>query len=171
MPQSMIEDNRVADESIADIRQFFQSIQSGNPAGSCVANLRNRDGSYAWYHIDYTLIFNDSSEPSQAVISLYDVSELRQKEMAYRKWKQQYANMNPEGMKYYEYNLTRNQLIEEAGADACRAAAGQQTPYAGAGNHLSGGPRFVTPNDAHRFHAFFRPGPDAQRIRKPCFQR
>ncbi len=153
VPQSMIEDNRVADESIADIRQFFQSIQSGNPAGSCVANLRNRDGSYTWYHIDYTLIFNDSSEPSQAVISLYDVSELRQKEMAYRKWKQQYANMNPEGMKYYEYNLTRNQLIEEAGLMLPPLPGNKRHTLAQATTYLAD--RFVTPNDAHRFHAFF----------------
>ena len=77
--------------------------------------LRNRDGSYAWYRADYTMVYTDDRLPLHAVISCSDITEQRECELAYQKWKQSYAAMPDTGMNYYEYNLTRDAFTGEAG--------------------------------------------------------
>ncbi|MCE5344310.1 MAG: diguanylate cyclase [Eubacteriales bacterium] len=116
MPEALIREGYVAEESIADFRAFYRDILAGEPKGTSIALLRGKDGQFAWYRSDYTLIYADDGRPSQAIISFSDITEQREKELAYQKWKQTYTDMSPDSMHYYEYNLTRDMLTGEAGA-------------------------------------------------------
>jgi len=115
VPQSLVAAGMVAEESLADIGAFFSAIQRGNKCGSVTASLRNQSGDFNWYHADYTTIFDEDGKPLQAVISCYDITEQRERELAFQKWKQSYAEMPADGMNYYEYDLTRDVYISEAG--------------------------------------------------------
>ena len=115
MPEAAIASGMVPEESVADFRIFFDNILAGKPSGSSATCLRNQDGSLAWYHGDFTMIYGGDRQPVQAIISFYDITAQREKELAYQKWKQLYTEMPSTGMNYYEYNLTRDTFSGEAG--------------------------------------------------------
>ncbi len=152
MPDSFIAAGNVAEESVPDIHIFFGEMAAGKPSGSCAASLRNRDGSYAWYRIDYTMIYSDQGEPLQAVLSFCDISEQHRKELAYQKWKQRYADMPQDGMSLYEYNLTRNIPVGEAGRMLPPLPEDVRPSLPLVVDYLA--EQIVYPDDSQRFRAF-----------------
>lgn len=153
MPESMIRSGAVAQESIADFRAFFAAVVAGQPSGSGTACLRNQEGAFTWYHADYTTIFSEDGEPLQAVISFYDITAQREREIAFQKWKQSYAEMPVEGMVYYEFDLTRDVYIREAGKMLPALPAEARGTLAQAVDHLAD--HAVFPADDQSFRTFF----------------
>jgi diguanylate cyclase (GGDEF)-like protein len=152
MPDSFVAAGNVAEESVPDIRIFFSDMIAGKPNGSCAASLRNRDGSYSWYRIDYAMIYSDRNEPLQAVVSFLDISEQHQRELAYQKWKQRYAGMSAGSMSLYECNLTRDTPVGEAGGMLAPLPEGAKRTLRLAVNHLA--EKIALPDDSRRFRAF-----------------
>ena len=154
LPESAIERGIVSAESVADFKAFFASMLAGKPKGTMAARLRNFDGSYAWYRADFTMIYADEGDPLQAVITCLDITTQREKELAYQKWKQSYAEMPAGSMTYYEYNLTRDAFEAEAGKmlpplpPEVKRTLGTMVDYL-ADNH-------VLPADDQKFRAFFQ---------------
>jgi PAS domain-containing protein len=155
MPEALVREGGVAEESVADFRAFFDGILSGRPEGTCAVSLRARDGHFAWYRADFTTIFTDDGHPSQTVVSLSNITEQRQKELAYQKWKQTYADMPADGMNYYEYNLTRGMLIGEAGRMIPPLPREARRSLPLLVDHLAG--RYVAQEDRQRFRRFSTP--------------
>ncbi len=116
-PDALLESGIVAHDSISPFRQFFEAIYRGERMGSVVVSLFNRNsGEYGWYHFDFTSIFDDDSNPVQAIISFYDVTHQHQKELAYQRWQQSYNAIPKNAANYYEYNLSGDVLeLEEGG--------------------------------------------------------
>ncbi len=154
MPERAVTAGLVAEESAADFRAFFDAMLIGKPAGSCTLRLRGAGGTGVWYRGEFTMIFSAAHEPLQAVISFFDVSEQREKELAYQKWKQSYAEMAPTGMNYYEYNLTRDTLDSETGRMLPTLPEGARRSLSQMVNYLT--ERYVSPLDEQRFRAFFQ---------------
>ena len=115
MPEAALESGIVAEESKDEFRSFFQQILDGQPSGTNVVSMRNLNGSFAWYRGDYTTIYTGDHVPLQAIISFYDITQQREKELAYQKWRQSLTEIAPDSMTYYEYNLTHDVFGSEAG--------------------------------------------------------
>ncbi len=116
VPDSIIDAGKVAPDSVEAFRSFFGSIYGGSREGNAVISMYDVDtGDYKWYHFDFTSIFDDSSRPVQSIISFYDVTLQRQKELAFRRWQQSFNAIPKSAANYYEYNLTADALEHEEG--------------------------------------------------------
>jgi len=152
MPDSFIAAGNVAEESIADIRIFFDDMIAGKPSGSCAVSLRNHSGGFPWYRIDYTMIYSSGGTPLQAIVSFYDITEQHQKELAYQKWKQRYADMPSGSMSLYEFNLTRDTPVAEAGGMLPLLPEEVRHSFRTTVDFLAA--QYVLRDDSRRFHAF-----------------
>jgi PAS domain-containing protein len=116
VPESIINDGKVAPDSVETLRSFYNAIYTGEREGSAVVSMYDVDaGDFKWYHFDFTSIFDDSGKPAQAIISFYDVTLQRQKELAFQRWQQSFNAIPKSAANYYEYNLTADALEHEEG--------------------------------------------------------
>lgn len=113
VPFSSIERGVIAPESAETYLQFYEKLFSGVPSGSASFRVKVANG-WCWLKGSYTTIFSDAGDPAYAVISFVDVTEQREKEMAYEKWQQEIAAMPREKMSLFEWNLTRD--VSEGGS-------------------------------------------------------
>ncbi|UOO38644.1 diguanylate cyclase [Oscillospiraceae bacterium CM] len=106
----------VAKDSKIVFTTFIQAVLSGERNGSAVVSLLDREESrYKWYHLDFTTIFDEMNEPARSIISLYDVTPQYQKELAFRRWQQNYEAILNTSAYYYDYNLTSDKIEHEEG--------------------------------------------------------
>ncbi len=122
VPQSLLCRGVVLPEGEDGVVEFFSAIHSGEPKGSVVIQLHTHGGT-PWYRFDFTTIFSETQEPLQCVLSFHDVTDMRQKELAYEKWRQGYQEMPSEKINYYECNLSRDAFNGEEGGMLPRVPA------------------------------------------------
>jgi diguanylate cyclase (GGDEF)-like protein len=115
MPDAALRQGMVAQESVAEFSAFFDSMLAGKPLGTAVLRLRNADGGYAWYRADFTMIYTDNRQPLHAVITFSDITQRRERELAYHQWRAQHAGDPADGSTRIEFNLTRDMFTGEAG--------------------------------------------------------
>ncbi len=116
VPYSLIKADLVAASSQEEYIRFYESMIAGQPKGYCVVCLKNATGNFAWYRLDYTMIYDEKKSPYRAIISYEDITEQREKEMAYDKWQQSFSMLSEEKIIYYEFNLTQEVCELEKGA-------------------------------------------------------
>ena len=104
VPYSMVEDGYILPESADEYIDFYESMLKGTPQGNCVFNLYNG----RWYRADYTLVYNENKKPIRSIVSYEDVTEQREKAIAYEKWRQYNSSLLEKSIAYYEYNLTKD---------------------------------------------------------------
>jgi diguanylate cyclase (GGDEF)-like protein/PAS domain S-box-containing protein len=116
MPHSLISSGLLAQDSVDAFKGLFEAIYRGDSEGSAVVSILNSTaGEFRWYHFDFTSIFSDGGEPVQAVISFYDVTLQRQKELAFQRWQQSYNAIPKNASNFFEYNLTSDLFEHEEG--------------------------------------------------------
>lgn len=121
MPDAVFERGKVAADSKAAYAQLFESMKRGEPEGSVVVKTYAADGGEVWLGIDFEMIFDESGKPLRAVLVYEDVTELREKELAYEVWRQQLSELPEERTAIFEYNLA---------ADRCDKASGKLFDFA-----------------------------------------
>ncbi len=115
-PDVIMHSDLVSHDSVPAIRTLFDSIYKGEPEGSIIVSMRDRDcEEYRWYHFDFTSIFDSAGKPVQAIISYYDITLQRQKELAFQRWQQSYNSIPKSATNYFEYNLTDDVFEREEG--------------------------------------------------------
>ncbi len=107
-PESLIEKKVILPESVEDFYKFFAAMHKGEQNGSSDTRMRLASGDERWFRSDYTLITDAHGEPSYAVISFYDNTELRDKELAYLKWRNDLSALIAQSVSYMEANLTKD---------------------------------------------------------------
>ncbi|TCL41586.1 sensor domain-containing diguanylate cyclase [Harryflintia acetispora] len=140
----------VAPECAADCRRFADQMHAGQDKGSGTFRMWNSEkGCFCWYHVDYTLVCDDKGEPASAILSYYDCTDLHEKEVAYRRWRQTYEEKVKDCISYYEFNLTDDICGRLEGQvatqipEALRASFSQITDYAAE--------HFVHPEDRRKY--------------------
>lgn len=104
--ESNIKGGLVADESIGPYRDFHASVKAGKSpvTGDFLFKLAN--GEYRWFRLISTTIFDKDGNPDTAVVSYFDYTEQRERELAYAKWQQELKVISDEDFSLYEWNLT-----------------------------------------------------------------
>lgn len=107
VPESIVETGAIAVESEETFKAFFDAIYNGERDGSAVVCIYNESSQEdRWYHFDFTSIFDDDNKPVQSIISFYDVTVQREKELAFQRWQQSYNAIPKSAATFYEYNLS-----------------------------------------------------------------
>lgn len=95
---------------------FFEAIHRGDLNGSVVLSLRPLDSvTYRWYHFDFTTVCDKREVPDQAVISFYDVTDQREKEIAYERLIQSSELLAEDQVTAFECNLTQDEIEKVSG--------------------------------------------------------
>ena len=111
IPESNIVRGAVAPGSQTVYRELFAAMARGEETGSATVNLRVRStGEWRWFNMTFTTMFGANHVPVYGVISLEDVTERREKEIAYEKWQREIDALKTQNSAVYEYNLTRGIL-------------------------------------------------------------
>lgn len=113
LPENIVESGLVKADSMGAYRRLYEEIVSGkNASGSAVLelNISALSGSGSWYRADYSMIYGIDGKPAQAVVSLQNISEQYEREVAYKKWEQTYASLPQGQIAYLEFDLTRNRF-------------------------------------------------------------
>lgn len=127
VPESAIAKGLVAPESVERYIAFFEDMRRGKPSGSAAVRMRVRgNAEFRWYKVDYTLLFDASGAPRYGVISCFDYTALRERELAYEKWQQELSALPKEKATLLEWNLTR----DVPGGDMAEIAAFSHAPEA-----------------------------------------
>lgn len=116
LPDSAIRAGLVAPESVDEFKELYDSMLAGKPMGGAVVRMKNKDGAFAWMQQTYTLVSDDAGNPSCTIITSEDITERREREIAYQKWKNTICAIPDENMALFEFNLSRGGFERREGA-------------------------------------------------------
>ncbi len=148
VPESVID--LYAEESRDEYREFYRKIHAGEPTASVVSRMRDVEGNWRWVHSDATVLFDSSGAPLQAIVSYYDVTEQREKELLYQKWIQDKAALLKDACMLVECDLTHDKIDHFEGDAPCPGFAPEKDGYSESVRKYS---RSVSPDDRNEFLA------------------
>lgn len=106
-----IADKIIADESKQEYIKFYEEILDGKAHHEVTIRALNSSGSYSWYVMQSDLIYDEEQHPIRAIISYEDITDLQEKELAYKKWQCYFQSQQEKSIAYYEYNLTKDYFL------------------------------------------------------------
>jgi len=109
-PDALLRRGIVLPESEGELRALFDDLNSGVPSGGRDLHLRLASGERRWFRADFTLLPDASGRLLRGVISVYDNTELREKELAYEKLRSDLAALAGKSVIYLEVNLTTDSI-------------------------------------------------------------
>ncbi|MEG1798668.1 MAG: GGDEF domain-containing protein, partial [Synergistaceae bacterium] len=111
VPQSIIASGIIEPESVDECLNFYAAIARGESHGSSVMKMRSPIGdSSVYYKCDFTVIRDKSGNAAQAVISFFDITEQRKREISYELWRQSVSKLPKDRIIIFEHNLTHDAL-------------------------------------------------------------
>ena len=99
----------------ADCRAFVARLNAGQSPVSVSLPMLAPGGERCWYRFVSTAVMDAHDVPQTAIISYYDDTRRRDRELAYRKWQQELHSMPQENSALYEWNLTRDESEGQSG--------------------------------------------------------
>ena len=115
--EAAIEDGRILPESVADYRRLFCEIRDGQRTGEAKIHMWDQSGILRWIDIKYSVIYDEVHMPKLAVLSILDITESHEKELAYDRYLQTInQNTASEGViVYLEADLTTGITEKQGG--------------------------------------------------------
>ncbi|MEG0833151.1 MAG: diguanylate cyclase, partial [Oscillospiraceae bacterium] len=109
VPDSVYLTDNVSPESRDEYKSLFDQMNAGQATGSGNVCLKNKIlNEYRWFQVDYTTIFTSDNVPQHSIITFYDNTKQREKELAYEHWNQTLTSIDGEKAFVFESNLTRD---------------------------------------------------------------
>lgn len=114
--QTLLDLDFIGKSSIEKHRELFTKIHRGDASGSVVLQLYAQDlSAFRWYHVDFTTVYDQEGYPNQAVMSFYDITQQREKELAYERMRQEASAVPQKQITTFACNLTQNEIDESGG--------------------------------------------------------
>ncbi len=113
---SMILDGMISNESMAEYKAFWTSIQNGEPNGRIECRMKNAEDAYGWYSFEFTAICDEKGNSVQAIITLRDVTRQHEKAASYERWRGMMSALIGTSLAYMETNLTTGECELAEGA-------------------------------------------------------
>lgn len=112
--EALIGHKGIAEEGCEAFRAFFAKLAEGESPLS--ADFPTEDGEgRRWMRMSSVTVFSADGTPEYAVISIDDVTEQREKEIAYSRWQQTLAAMPVKSTTVHQWNLTSDRIESRRG--------------------------------------------------------
>lgn len=98
-------DTLVSEESRADYQAFWAAIRAGEKSGGADVRMKNAFGAMRWYAFSFTAIRNTQGKTVQAVVTIRDVTDQREKLMEYERWRRILSSLTGTSAGYIEFDL------------------------------------------------------------------
>ncbi len=122
MPEYVIAKGLVLPESIGDLRQVFAEIYAGKAEGGAKVHMVTTGGKPRWLDLRYSLVRSGAHTPTSAVLSLQDITEEHERELAYERYRQTVGEgASKEAIVYFETDLTAD-IVEKQGGNIASLA-------------------------------------------------
>ncbi|MEG1799043.1 MAG: PAS domain-containing sensor histidine kinase, partial [Synergistaceae bacterium] len=109
VPESLFEMNAVHPDDAESVRETFQAIGQGiKKFAVCDARWREDGKNWCWRRVFYTVIFDKNDRPIKAIGSSIDISEQKEAEEKYRKYRENVAAVTPNALGSFHLNITKN---------------------------------------------------------------
>ncbi len=72
-PAEILAQGLISPDSAEEYKKLFSSMEQQIPTGSADIHILQGDGSYRWFHYDYTLVDNPDGDCVSAIVSIGDV--------------------------------------------------------------------------------------------------
>ena len=105
VPSSLIQGGQIVPESVSAAEQFFEAMDSGLAEGTCTVALALRPDRPDWYDVNFNMLYENGA-PYCAILCLENITDRREQELAYEKWRQSIESRPPETFVLYEHNIT-----------------------------------------------------------------
>lgn len=155
LPESLIMKGVVRPDSVDAFYRLYDELNGAqNPSGTAILrlNLKSFCADDRWFRTDYSIIYDLEGAPAQAVVSLQDVSEQYEREIAYKKWEKIYAALPQGSIAYLEFDLTLNRFEQARGGLIGELPAGVERTLEGVMRCLCD--RWVHEEDRARLRAY-----------------
>ena len=106
-PQVFVDCGVIAPECVRDFLEFYARLRAGESNPSAEIALRSKGGEVRWFRVAATVTFDHEGNPSQAIETFADVTERREMNAAYARWKRSMDERDPKEFTLFECNLTR----------------------------------------------------------------
>ena len=110
----------VQEESREELEKFRQNMFQGRPSDKAEIGMRNVAGELRWLEFEFTTIGDGGGNSSEAIITLRDITTLRERIAAYRHWQSMLADAVGISAALMEINAT---------SGICERAEGEFSPY------------------------------------------
>ncbi len=107
-PENLFKMLAVHPDDEASVRETLQAISSGAKGAICDARWREDENGWRWRRVFYTVIFDKNDCPIKAIGSSIDISEQKEAEEKYRKYKESVAAIAPNTLGCFRLNITKN---------------------------------------------------------------
>ncbi|MEG1923971.1 MAG: diguanylate cyclase [Clostridia bacterium] len=109
IPNAMIKSGFILPDSVDDIIEMYEKLTNGIKEVEGIFHIKDlQTGKMRYEKVKYLSITNENGKANRAIGMAEDVTELREKEIAYLKWKE----LSDNGMFYnsmiIEYNITKD---------------------------------------------------------------
>lgn len=150
-------------ESRETARHFFSELCGGKPNGECDLLMQTEKGKTRWQHMGYTLFTDKEGKPERAIISYYDNTLQREKEITYGMWKSEMEDILAASLCYMEVTLESDTVERVCGLETARNTA-REAGYSYSAYIRSNAEKFVLPQDRERYLRFY----DRERLMELC---
>ncbi|MDO5142390.1 MAG: EAL domain-containing protein [Eubacteriales bacterium] len=99
--------------SLVTTAEMIADIRADRPNRGYDIQIAPKNGAAIWCHFDYVLLHDEEGRPRRAIISFYDNTEQREKELAYQKWSAGLSALMGENTVYLGVDLTLDLLESE----------------------------------------------------------
>lgn len=125
-PDSVIDGAYVHPDDVEAYRLLYTQVKRGDKTAEATVRRRLRDGSYRWYRIIYTTIFDADDEPSKAFGTGIDVTEQKRSEERFAAELRRTAALEGETLASSYFDLDTEEILEWNYENKSYAAAGMK---------------------------------------------
>ena len=110
----------IKEESISVYEEFLKKMHDGVAYAKTQIQILLPGNINKWLDCRYSLIFDQDNKPYYSIISYYDITERKEKELAYQKIKMVHNSKVNASDILYELNITKNKFSSIIGYDGNR---------------------------------------------------
>lgn len=149
VPDSILQMGIVAPESVENYAGFYEAMQQGEPRGKTIVRMRVADkNQFRWFAGTFTMVYDNFSNPRHAIVSFRDITEERERELAYERFRQERQMLPKEQVSTFDCNLTRD-TTEYIGGELLSGVDYELT----FDQRTAGRVKFVHPEDREKYIA------------------
>ncbi len=114
-PEEALNHGCISDDTADAYLDLFRRIRAGEPMGTADVKIRLPKGGFCWHRVEYSLVPEEGSASSCAIVTFREITEDRGLLSEYERWKTALSAMISESILYVEVNLSENEIEHQEG--------------------------------------------------------
>lgn len=110
-PDSWIEMNITAPESVEDLKRFYNEAKAGKTEGSCEIKNKFKDG-YRWERLNFTSIPGKGEERTKVIVTAIDITKQKEAEKRFEEELARKSALEADSVSSITYNVSKDTIAE-----------------------------------------------------------